>query len=104
MELYAAVRGAAEGLGLRSMAQGLGWNWSVRVWTDSLACRMCLRSGLGRIKHLEVEDLWLKEALKGKRIELSKVASAEDPVDLRTKHLMRATAGRHLASLGLRDT
>ncbi len=34
-ELYAAVRGVAEGLGLKSMAQDLGWSWLVRLWADS---------------------------------------------------------------------
>jgi cbb3-type cytochrome oxidase subunit 1 len=38
-ELYAAVRGASEALGLRSMARELGWSWTIRMWTDSSACK-----------------------------------------------------------------
>ena len=103
-ELYAAVRGAAEGLGLKSMARDLGWNWSVRLWTDSSACKgTCNRSGLGRLKHLDVESLWLQEAVKDKTIELCKIAGATNMADLMTKHLPRAMLDRHAANLGLRD-
>ncbi len=56
------------------------------------------------MKHLEVEDLWLQEAVTSERIELSKVACAENPADLLTKHLTRASEDRHLPTLGLRDT
>jgi hypothetical protein len=103
-ELYAAVRGAAEGLGLRSMAKDLGWCWKVRVWTDSSACKgTCGRQGLGRVKHLEVEDLWIQEAVKNKKIFLCKVAGQCNPADLMTKFLTRAIIDKHAASLGLSD-
>ena len=38
-ELCAAVRGAAEGMGLRSMVGDLGLEMTLRVHTDSDACR-----------------------------------------------------------------
>ncbi len=58
-ELYAAVRGASEALCLRSMARELGWNWTICMWTDSSACKgTCNRSGLGKMKHLDVETLF----------------------------------------------
>ena len=103
-ELYAAVRGAAEGLGMRSMARELGWNWTIRMWTDSSACKgTCNRSGLGRLKHLDVENLWLQEVVKGKEVELNKIAGENNMADLLTKHLSRAVLDRHVAALGLSD-
>lgn len=103
-ELYAAVRGAAEGLGLRAMAQDLGWCWPVRMWSDSSSCRgTCNRSGLGRLKHVEVENLWLQEAVKHHRIVLSRVSGMNNPADLMTKFLVRAQLDRHALRLGLRD-
>ena len=36
-EYYALVTGSAEGLGLQSLAEELGWTVKVRVWTDSSA-------------------------------------------------------------------
>ena len=89
---------------MKSMAEDLGWSWSVRLWTDSSACKgTCNRSGLGRLKHLEVENVWLQGAVKEKRVELIKVAGTENMADILTKHLPRASLDRHLANLGLRD-
>ena len=103
-ELYAAVRGAAEGLGLRSMAKDLGWYWSVRVWTDSSACKgTCSRQGLGRVKHLEGEDFWIQDAVKHEKIALCKVAGQCNPADLMTKYLSRAAIDKHMAYLAIFD-
>ena len=103
-ELYAAVRGASEALGLRSMARELGWNWTIRMWTDSSACKgTCNRSGLGKMKHLDVETLWLQEVVKNKEVELNKIAGEENMADLLTKHLSRAVLDRHVAAIGFKD-
>ncbi len=86
------------------MAQDLGWSWSVRLWTDSSACKgACGRSGLGRRKHLDVEALWLQDAGRNKKVELFKIAGACNMADLLTKHLGRAALDRHVTNLGLRD-
>ena len=103
-ELYAAVRGASEALGLRSMARELGWNWTIRMWTDSSACKgTCNRSGHGKMKHLDVETLWLQEVVKNKEVELNKIAGEENMADLLTKHLSRAVLDRHVAAIGFKD-
>ncbi len=76
----------------------------VRLWTDSSACKgTCGRSGLGKLKHLDVEDLWLQEAMKNKKVELSKIAGMYNMSDLLTKHLGGTTLDRHVTNLGLRD-
>ncbi len=104
-ELYAVVRGASEGLGLKSIARDLSWSWSVRLWTDSSACRgTCGRSGFGRLKHLDVESLWLQEPVKEKVIKLRKVAGTMNMSDVMAKHLTRPVLDHHVANLGLRDT
>ncbi len=103
-QLYAVVRRVAEGLGLNSIAQDVGWSWSVRLWTDSSACKgTCGRSGHGKLKHLDVEDVWLQEAVRNKKVELFKIAGMYNMADLLTKHLGRATRVRHVTSLGLRN-
>ncbi len=95
---------AAEGRGLKSMAQDLGWIWSVRLWTGSSACMgTCGRSRFGRLKHLDVEDLWLQEAVRNKKVELFKIAGSCNMADLLTKHLGCATLGRHVTNFGLSD-
>ena len=103
MQLYVVLR---KGLGSRQwpMTLAVGWSWSVRLWTDSSACKgTCGRSALGRLKHLDVEDVWLQEAVKNKKVGLFKIAGVYNMADLLTKHLGRATLDRHVSNLGLRD-
>ena len=49
------------------------------------------RIGLGKFRHLETQSLWLQEAVRDKRIGLSKVHGAVNPADLMTKHADHAT-------------
>ena len=65
-EYYAAVKGVSEGLGFLAGCADLGiWvdgKVSLRVSTDSSACKgICQRTGLGKIKHIDVALLWLQD-------------------------------------------
>ena len=74
------------------------------MWTDSSACKgTCSRSGLGKMKHLDVENLWLQEVVKNKDVELNKIAGDGNSADMLTKHLTRSALDRHAAAIGLRD-
>ena len=49
-EYYALVSGSAEGLGLRSLLEDLGWDVRVRVWTDSSTAQSVAgQGGLGKL-------------------------------------------------------
>ena len=103
-ELYAAVRGASEGLGLRAMLADLGMEMALRLHTDSDAARgTCNRTGLGRLKHLEVEHLWIQEAVRKRSIELIRVDGVENPADLMTKILSRQRIDELLIKLGFKE-
>ena len=71
-EYYAAIKGASEGLGFLAGCADLGiWTngaVSLRVLTDSSACKgICQRTGLGKIRHIDVAMLWLQDLVrKGK--------------------------------------
>jgi len=85
-EYYALVRAAAEGLGMQSVMQDLGWKMRVRLWVDSSAAKsIASRVGLGRVRHLEVKFLWLQEVVRDRRLEVRKVHGAENPADVLTK-------------------
>ena len=89
-ELYAATKGMSEGLGMQTMAKDVGIELEVVVHTDSDACRgTCQRTGLGRMKHLEVEALWGQDVLKRKRVRLERVHTDVNVADLMTKYLSR---------------
>ena len=58
-ELIALVKGAAEGLALRSLIADLGEECSLRVHVDSSAAiGICRRTGVGKVRHLDTRLLW----------------------------------------------
>lgn len=87
-ELIAAVKGASEGLAVRSLARDLGHECSVGVWFDSSAALgVCKRTGVGKIRHLDTRLLWIQDLVREGGLVVRKVAGEENPADLMTKHL-----------------
>ena len=91
-EYYAAIKGASEGLGFLAGCADLGiWTSgavSHRVLTDSSACKgICQRTGLGKIRHIDVAMLWLQDLVRKGKIQMSKLPGKENPADLLTEYL-----------------
>lgn len=62
------------------------WQLGLRLRVDSSAAVVVAsRSGLGKIRHLEVKLLWLQEAAKAKRLVVQHVKGLTNPSDLLTK-------------------
>eukprot|EP00973_Karenia_brevis_P055805 7761846-Karenia_brevis.AAC.1 len=82
------VEGVTRAKGLVSLAKEVGFENLLNVimlGTDSTAAKspVC-RRGLGKMRHLEIRDLWLqKEVSDGKSV-VSKVPGEENPADLMT--------------------
>ena len=65
--------GIAEALGVQSLARDLGWTYEIRVHSDaSAAIGIARRRGLGKVRHLDVTDLWIQEQIRAKKFRLSK--------------------------------
>ena len=61
-ELAGIVKGSAEGIGLQSVAADLGLDLGLKVFADSSAAiGICRRTGIGRVRHLAVGQLWVQE-------------------------------------------
>ena len=99
-ELIAAVRGAAEGLAMRSVLRDLGEDCSLQLHLDSSAAiGICRRTGVGRVRHLDTRLLWIQELVRDGRLEVGKVAGTENPADLMTKHLSAECIFEHCQRL-----
>ena len=86
-EYYAMIEGAVRTLGLQVILRELGLNKDVVVRTDSSAAKGCSsQRGLGRMRHLEVKDLWLQEAVCRGRLRLCKVEGEDNPADIFTNY------------------
>ena len=101
-ELHGIAKGASQGLGMRSIGRDLGIDFTISVFTDaSAALGMVRRRGLGRVRHLDVTDLWVQEQVRNKEIDVPKVAGAENMADLLTKNLDRPLMTKHLSNMNI---
>ena len=99
-ELYAAVKGGAELLGMQSLAADMGAIVGARLKVDAKATiGMVHRTGLGKLRHVEVGNLWIQNAVKEGRIHVYKVLGSENVADLMTKYLDKATMDGLMARL-----
>ena len=99
-ELGDVVKAATEGIGLQSLAWDLGLDYPLQLYADSSAAiGICRRSGVGRVRHLAVGQLWVQERLRAGHFTLFKVCGAANPADLLTKHLSGPAISTHLATL-----
>ena len=87
-EYYGCVRAASQLLGIKSIMGDLGIsNKRLRVKTDaSVAKSLASRRGLGGIRHIEVNMLWLQEKVNNGTIEIEKVKGEINRSDALTKY------------------
>ena len=104
-ELYGMVEGVTRAKGLRSLAWELGFRNLgnvVKLGTDSSAAKSFVnRRGLGKMRHLEIRDLWLQEEVDKGRLVVDKVRGDQNPADLMTKVLNVDEVVDRLSWMGL---
>ena len=101
-ELNAALKGAAELLGAQEMMRELHVPMTVRLEGDSSACEgIVSREGCGRIKHLQVRQLWIQEKFSGGQLTFTEVPRDHNTADCQTKH-WGADAHKHFQSAGFK--
>jgi len=102
-ELFSLTKGASTTFGLMSVAQDLGMSLGARVHSDaSAALAIAQRQGLGRLRHLRVQYLWVQERIRRKDLSVHKVNGKQNPADLLTKHLPVNELKLHSKTLGFR--
>ena len=85
-ELHGVVKAGANGLGMLALMSDLGVKLYLVIWTDSTATQgICGRQGLGKVRHLDVQDLWIQQRLRNGDFTLHKVPGEYNPGDLFTK-------------------
>ena len=101
VELYALIKCACQSIGLISLAGDFGISLKAQVMTDaSAALGIAQRKGLGKLRHIDVQWLWLQEKVQRGNLKASKINVKETPADLLTKHLSCDDMKKHLTKLG----
>ena len=70
-EFYGIVKGSSVGLGIKSILGDLGVKVRLRVYTDSSAAKgIASRRGLGKVRHIEVNQFGIQEKVVDGAVEL----------------------------------
>ena len=99
-ELYGIVKGSAEGLGMQSLLRDLGVDVNLRVKADaSAALGVVNRVGLGKLRHLHTNWLWVQEKAMKKEIQYHKTPGSENTSDILTKAVESEILERHCKAM-----
>ena len=100
-ELYGMVEAVTRAKGLATLAQEVGFlglSNEVRLGTDSSAAKSFVcRRGLGKMRHLEIRDLWLQKEVA----EEEQNFGEEKSTDLMTKILRSEEIKDRLSRMGI---
>ena len=99
-ELYGLVKASAETMGLISMYKDLGTHMNGVVKGDaSVALAIVARRGLGKLRHLDTNYLWIQEKAAKDDLNMKKVAGVDDGADQFTKTLSWNEIQSHIHKL-----
>ena len=74
----------------------------VHLGTDSTAAKSFVsRQGFGKMKHIEIRNMWLQKEVRDGKVEVSKVPGDKNPADLMTKILNTKDIQVRLDKMGL---
>ena len=101
-ELYSLTKGASNTLGLMSLAADLGVSLEATVHSDASATLSIVnRQGLGKLRHINVQYLWVQDRVKAGEFSVTKVPGKQNPADLMTKHLPAHEMKTHMQALAM---
>ena len=99
-ELHGIAKGILHAIGLQSLRNDLGWSCKLRVHGDAVAAiGIARRRGLGKIRHLDVEDLWVQSKVRDNIVDLVKDAEVDHPANILTKCVGRRIITKMLHKL-----
>ena len=91
-----------EGVEHVEVVEDLGIPFEIHLWSDAAAAiGIPKRKGLGRVRHLDVADLWIQDKIRARELLLSKVPGTLNPADMLTKYVDSATLHKHLGAINL---
>ena len=87
-EYYGMVKGASEGLGMQAMFRDFDVDCGIVLKSDaSAAISIANRRGFGKVRHIEVCQLWLQDKVRRGDIKIVKVGTHENVADALTKYV-----------------
>ena len=101
-EYYGLVRGSSVALGTKSLLEDLGVPMGIVVYSDaSAALGIAQRRGVGKVRHVEVHQLWLQDRVAQGDLKVRKIDGTKNPADAVTKYLDGVKLREHSDKVGL---
>ena len=103
-EYYSLVKAGSVSLGIKALLSELGIEYDrpIDINSDaSAAIGISNRVGSGKIRHIEVTQLWLQEKVRTKQITVNKLGTDDNLSDALTKGLDAAAILKHLEGVGV---
>ena len=103
-ELYGIIRASTEGLGIVTLLKDFGVeDATVSIGIDATAAMgMAQRVGLNKVRHVEVDILWIQEQQARKLLPLRKIPGPRNPSDLCTKNVPASLVEQYMQQLSVR--
>ena len=98
-EYHGLVKAASVWIGVQAISRDLGRvsDAPIVIKSDaSAAIGIASRIGIGKVRHIEVTQLWLQEKVAGGTIIIEKVPSRSNLADAMTKAMDREGIDRHV--------
>jgi hypothetical protein len=90
-------------MGAKAMLKDVGIEAIVILKTDAnAAIGVASRRGMGKIRHIEVNQLWLQDKVSKKEVKVVKIKGDENPADHLTKFLSQNGIKQHMDWIGQR--
>ena len=102
-EYYGLVEAASVALGIRAIGNDLGMKFPGKIDLKadaSAAIGIANRVGIGKVRHIEVNQLWLQDKVYSGEIGILKVKSEENMADALTKALASKNIVEHITGVG----
>ncbi len=100
-EFYGIVKAAAMGLGMKGLMEALGMDVEVQVNTGSSAAKsITSRKGAGKVRHIEVQELWVQDRVAKGELKIVKVRGEDNVADGLLKHVDKAKMEQYLKACG----
>ena len=102
-EYYSIVKVSSMGMGIKAVAMDMGvFVRSINVNTDASAANgIASRRGLGKIRHIEVSQVWLQDRVSSGEIIVAKVRTNDNLADALTKYVESSILELHMRCSGL---
>ena len=102
-EYYGLVKAASVALGVKSIGEDLGMRFPGKICIRadaSAAIGIANRVGIGKVRRIEVNQLWLQDKVAKKEIVIEKVPTESNLAEALTKPVKAEVIRKHIEGIG----